>query len=108
MKEPRFDIRWIGILEPEMKIWGWYMDRDRRVTGNGWGLKESFCFWATCNKTISMKKHVFTPWSMDKLVQKKKNNRYRHIEEPELLRLWPDFHGDLADRMVFMTLSGDI
>lgn len=108
MKESRFDIRWIGILEPQMKIWGWYIDRDRRNNKHGWGLRESFCFWATCHKTISIKKHVFTPWAMDKIVQRKKSNSYNQLEEVDLIQLWPSFHAELSDRMVFMTLTGEL
>lgn len=45
---------------------------------------------------------------MDKIVQRKKSNSYNQLEEVDLIQLWPSFHAELSDRMVFMTLTGEL
>jgi hypothetical protein len=113
MSQNRFNIHWICYYEPEKKIWGWFTnptsdssqsERSRRQ----WGLKDCYCFWAVCGKTISMNKHVMLPHNMDKLQDKKLANKYQPITEDELLTMWPSFHEDLHNRFIFASLSEKI
>lgn len=111
MSQNRFNLHWICYYEPEKKIWGWFTNPssdsqpDRR---RQWGLKDCYCFWAVCGKTISMNKHVMLPHNMDKLQDKKLANKYQAISEAELLTMWPSFYEDLHNRFVFASLSEQI
>lgn len=111
MSTNNIDIRWVGIYKPQMKVWGWYIDSNKFQSNqrSNWGIKDCFCFWAICGKTININKHLYIPYSMQKLVNKKISNSYVHIEPiDEFIKLWPTFYQDLSNRIVFKTLSGEL
>lgn len=107
----KFEIRWIGYYEPDQKIWGWFINTSENNPNphvRNWGLRNCYCFWAVCGKTISINKHVMLPHNMDGLQNKKLANKYQQISEDKLLEMWPSFHGDLHDKFIFASLSEQI
>lgn len=111
MVSTRFEIHWVCYYEPEKKVWGWFTDRQVETTDQfrrRWGIRECYCFWAVCGKTISLNKHVVLPHNMDKLQGKKLANKYQKISEDDLLTMWPSFHEDLHNKFIFASLSEQI
>lgn len=111
MTTQRFELRWICYYEPENKLWGWFLDSQSENKNNltrRWGIRDCYCFWAVCGKTISLNKHVMLPHNMDKLQDKKLANKYLEISETDLLAMWPSFHEDLHNRFIFASLSEKI
>jgi hypothetical protein len=108
---PRFELRWVCYYEPEKKLWGWFLDKqsvDKSRGLNQWGIRDCYCFWAVCGKTISLNKHVIQPRNMDKLQYRKLANKYQEISQEDLLSMWPSFHEDLHNRFIFASLSEQI
>ena len=108
----KFDLQWISYYEPDRKIWGWFTKSDplddSETVKRQWGLKNCYCFWAVCGKTISMNKHLIFPRNMERLQEKKLSNKYQKITEQDLLAMWPSFYDDLHNRFIFASLKEQI
>ena len=107
-------MHWICYYQPEKKLWGWFTDRQKQDADQNyqlrrrWGIRDCYCFWSVCGKTINLNKHLMLPHNMDKLQEKKLANKYQPISEAELLAMWPSFHEDLHNKFIFASLSEQI
>lgn len=111
MTADKFELRWVCYYEPEHKLWGWFINPKELSSNeqlNRWGMKNCYCFWAVCGKTISLNKHLSLTHNMDRLQDKKLANKYQRISEDELIAMWPSFHEDLQNRFIFAKLSEQI
>jgi len=105
MSDTGYNIRWLGYCEHNDKLWGWF-----RAPGSGddgrFGERDSYCFWAVRGKTISMNKHrIWSPHSMDRMVDAKIKNGYASIKLEDALAMWPTMMEDMQHRFLFLRLS---
>lgn len=64
-------------------------------------------WWASTGKTITVKKHVYNAYSIQRLVNQKLSNKYQEIDEAYLLELWPNYYNDLDCSMLFEVMKND-
>jgi hypothetical protein len=109
----KYKLNHISYLSSKDKLWGWispvqpanvsntqvYGSKRYQMISNVW------CWWAETGKNISVKHHLYNRWELDSLTKRKTNNQYLPITEAELLRMWPDFHAALDNKMVFEMLA---
>lgn len=64
-------------------------------------------WWANAGKTISVKKHIYNTYTMQRFVNQKLANKYQEVDENYLLAVWPEFYAKLDCRMLFEVLKDE-
>lgn len=64
-------------------------------------------WWANTGKTISVKKHMYNTYAIQRFINQKLANKYQEVDEQYLLELWPEFYDKLDCRMLFEVLKND-
>lgn len=79
---------------------------DAQVRGRSYN-RWFWCWWGQSNKTITVKKHPYNIYVMQKLVKQKTASNYDQVTVDQLNASWPSFFEQLECRMVFEALKDD-
>ena len=66
-----------------------------------------WCWWATPKNNINIKRHKHDFTTISILEHKKINNGYSPITDEKLLEMWPNFHQQLHQRIIFEVFKND-
>lgn len=118
----RYQIGWVGRCKWSSdstdtdKIWGWFFYLDptsplptTSKPKNGSTHRYSYVFWGRTGKNLNFKRHAYSPWAMNSLVENKKNNsKYSQITVDEFKALWLDLFDTMHNRFIFHLLADNI
>ena len=106
----RYLIRWVGRCQYDThdKIWGWFFYFQEGYKTSNITQPICYTFWARTGKSPSFKKHDFSKWTMNRLVDQKVSRSYESINIETLEQIWPSFYNDIETRFMFYILSESV